>query len=105
MLVIHLPGSVTDEWSRAIAEEVATKLPRVNGASLILDFSHVELINSLGVTCLLQVDEDARRRGAKVHFAAMPPAIWQFFKQIKLDRRFTPVASVEAALAQADRQV
>lgn len=99
VLVLHMPGKVTDEWTTAIQNEVRSRLPRGAGSGLVLDFTHVELINSIGITCLLQVEEDCRRQGARMLMASVPERIWGFFKQVKLDRRFTAVADIDSAVA------
>ncbi|MGH7132643.1 MAG: STAS domain-containing protein [Phycisphaerales bacterium] len=98
VLVLQMPGKVTDEWTTAIQNEVRSRLPRVAGAGLVLDFQNVELINSIGITCLLQLEDDCRRAGARMLLAAVPPFIWAFFKQVKLDRRFTAAADVDGAV-------
>ncbi|MGD9690431.1 MAG: STAS domain-containing protein [Phycisphaerales bacterium] len=98
VLVMRLPSTVTDEQVNAIREEVRSRLPRQAGAGLVIDMEAVELINSIGITCLLQVEEDARKSGARAVLAAVPPAISQFLRQLKLDRKFRAIASVDEAV-------
>lgn len=98
ILVLRLPGSVTDEWCGQIQQEVQGRLPRVDNAGLILDFEAVELINSIGITTLLQLQEECRRRRAPLILAGVRPPIARFFRQVKLDNRFTLVATVDDAL-------
>ncbi|MCW5766529.1 MAG: anti-sigma factor antagonist [Phycisphaeraceae bacterium] len=102
VLLLHLPGQVTDECVAQIQEEVQTRLPRVDGAGLVLDFDSVELINSIGITCLLQVEEECRRRRARMVLSRVPPAIGRFLAQVKLDRRFKIVPDLDQALRHVD---
>lgn len=99
ILLLRLPTMVTDEQVSLIREEVQTRLPRQTGAGLVLDCQGVELINSIGITCLLQVDEDCRKQQAKMLLAAVPASISQFLRQLKLDRKFRTVATVDEAVA------
>ncbi len=102
LLLLRLPSSVTDEQVLAIREEVRAKLPRQTGGGLVLDFEAVELVNSIGITCLLQVEEDCRKVGARMLLAALPQPIAQFLKQLKLDRRFRTASTVEEAIVALD---
>jgi anti-anti-sigma factor len=90
---------VTDEQVPAIRDEVRARLPRRQDAALILDFAAVELINSIGITCLLQVEEDCRKQRAPMLFASVSPPIAQFLRQLKLDRKFKMAGSLDEALA------
>lgn len=100
-LVLRLPSQVADEAVGPIQDEVRARLPRVAGAVLVIDFERVTLINSIGITCLLQVQDECRRRGARLLLANLPEAISKFLKQLKLDRRFELASNVDAALARA----
>jgi anti-anti-sigma factor len=99
ILVLRLPSMVTDEQVGLIQEEVRARLPRQRGAGLILDFSSVELINSIGITCLLQVEEHCRKGGASMLVAGMPAAISQFLRQLRLDKRFLAQPTADDAVA------
>jgi len=98
ILVVRLPTMVTDEQVTPIRAEVRARLPRVAGAALVMDFEGVELVNSIGITCLLQVEEDCRRQGARLLLAAMPAPIYQFLRQVRLDRRFQCVPTLDQAI-------
>jgi anti-anti-sigma factor len=99
VLIVHMPGRVTDEHVGPIREEVRSRLPRVDGAGLVLDFAGTELINSIGITCLLSIEEDCRSRGVRVVIAALPAGVSNFLRQLKLTGRFQIVSSVDDALA------
>ena len=102
ILVVRLPAMVTDEQVAVIQDEVRARLPRQAGAGLVFDFAAVELINFIGITCLLQVDEQSRKNGATMYLAQLPGPIGQFLKQLKLDRKFTQAATVDDAVAVLD---
>lgn len=102
VLVLRLPSTVTDEQVNAIRDEVRSRLPRQTGAGLVLDMEAVELINSIGITCMLQVEEDCRKSGARLLLAAVPPAISGFLKQLKLDRKFKSAGTVDEAVGQIE---
>lgn len=102
VLVIQLPSHVTDEWVAQIQQEVQARLPRIDRAGVVLAFEGVELINSIGITCLLQVEEECRRRKAKLILAGVPVSIAKFLQQLKLNQRFTYAEDAESAVRTLD---
>lgn len=103
ILVIALPSSLVDETVGPIRDEVQARLPNSDGAGLVLDCREVELINSIGITFLLQVQDDCRRRRAGITLAAVPAPIVAFLSRLKLDKRFQRHDTVEDAVATLDR--
>jgi anti-anti-sigma factor len=103
VLVVHLPGAVVDETAVPIREEVIRRLPNADRAGVVLDCRDVYLVNSIGITCLLQIQDHCRRQGASMALAGVPPTIVSFLRQLKLDTRFTRYESVEEAVAAAER--
>jgi anti-anti-sigma factor len=103
ILVVHLPGAVVDETAVPIREEVIRRLPNADGAGVVLDCRDVYLVNSIGITCLLQIQDHCRRQGAGMSLAGVPPTIASFLRQLKLDTRFTRHESPEEAVAALDR--
>jgi len=99
VLVVHLPTRVTDEWISQIRNEVETRLPPLRGAGLVLDFENVSLINSLGITCLLNLEELCKKRGAGMRLANVPPVIHEFLKRVKLHNRYPSSPSIDEAVA------
>ncbi len=93
---------VVDESSGPVRDEATHRLPNAEGAGLVLDFAAVELINSIGITCLLQVQDHCRRLGARMLLAAVQPSIHTFMKQLKLDKRFDFSPTVDDAVASLD---
>src|SRR5262245_44678542 len=49
VLVVELPAQVVDETSELIRHEVQRRLPNADGAAVVLDCRHVDLINSTGI--------------------------------------------------------
>ena len=103
ILIIHLPTRFTDEWISHIRHEVESRLPPIDGAALVLDFSAVTLINSLGITCLLNLEERCRLAGASMVLATVQPVTLEFLKRVKLDRRFAQTPTVDDAIQRFDR--
>jgi anti-anti-sigma factor len=102
VLIVRLPSQLVDETASLIRDEVAQRLPNADGAGLVLDCSDVTLINSIGITCLLQVQDHCRRAKAGMLLASVPSAIEMFLKTVKLDKRFPAHRSVEEAVAELD---
>ncbi|MBL0870418.1 MAG: STAS domain-containing protein [Phycisphaerales bacterium] len=100
ILVIHLPSRFTDEWVSPVENEVAARLPRLSGAGLVLDFSSVQLMNSIAITCILHLQETCRERSAGLRLAGLPEPIRKFFCQLKLDRRFVLSGDVDSAVGE-----
>jgi anti-anti-sigma factor len=98
LLVVALPNRVAEEHISAIRSEVSRRIPQISGCGVILDFTAVDLINSMGITCLLNVDDECRRRKAGLMLAGVSPLIRAFFAQLKLDKRFRMADSVDDAV-------
>lgn len=99
VLVLHLPAVLDVTATGPVLDEVAGRLPRLPGAGLVADLSAVVLINSMGITCLLQVLEECRVRGAGMVLAAASAGIERFIRQLKLDEKFDLAATVEEGIA------
>ncbi|MBC7834480.1 MAG: STAS domain-containing protein [Phycisphaerales bacterium] len=102
VLVVHLPTKLVDETTDPVREEVARRLPNADGAGVVLDCRDVQLMNSIGITCLLQVQDLCRKRRAAFVLAGVPAPIATFLHQLKLDRRFVSLPTVEEAIAHID---
>ncbi|HYE02536.1 MAG TPA: STAS domain-containing protein [Phycisphaerales bacterium] len=103
VLVVVLPAKLVDETAEPVREAVRTGLPNADGAGVVLDCAAVGLINSLGITCLLQVQDHCRKRGAPLVLAGVPDGIVAFLSRLKLDARFPRAASVDEAVVRIDR--
>ncbi|MBL8764322.1 MAG: STAS domain-containing protein [Phycisphaerae bacterium] len=103
VLVVRLPRDVADETSAAIRREAESRLPRIQGAGLVLDFGEVALLNSIGITTLLQMQDRCRQQGVRLLLARVPDRIGKFFETLRLHKRFEIIASVDAAVAMIER--
>lgn len=103
ILVVSLPPMLVDETVGPVRDEITRRLPNSDGAALVLDCREMELINSIGITCLLQAQDDCRRRGARMALAALPAQIRTFLGRLKLDTRFPRYETVEEAVAAMDQ--
>ena len=101
--MVQLPGAVVDETAVPIREEVVRHLPNADGAGVVLDCRDVYLVNSIGITCLLQIQDHCRRHGAELALAGIPASIIAFLKQLKLDSRFTHYPTLDEAIAAIDK--
>ncbi|MGE3106994.1 MAG: STAS domain-containing protein [Phycisphaerales bacterium] len=104
ILVVRVPPQLVDDTASLLRAEVASRLPNADGAGVVLDFAQVELINSIGITCLLQIQDQCRRLNSAMYLAAVPEPIQTFLSQLKLLKRFPAFPSVEDALAAMDRE-
>ena len=94
-----MPPQLVDETSAMVRDEAVQRLPNADGAGIVLDCAELELINSIGITCLLQVQDHCKRMRAKLLLAAVPTGIETFLTQLKLNKRFQTTGSVEEAVA------
>lgn len=60
---------------------------------LIVNFSHTEIVNSIGVSILLGVIDSARGTGAKVVFSDVKEETVELFDMLGLTRHVTIAAS------------
>jgi anti-anti-sigma factor len=98
ILVLELPEKLVDETIDLVQEAVRDGLPRADGAAVVLDASQVALINSLGITCLLQIQDRCRSQQASMAIAALPQPIRTLLGQLRLDRRFDLRDTVDGAV-------
>ncbi len=102
ILVIAVPSKLTDEVAGPIRACADQRLPNSDGAALVLDCRGLELVNSIGITCLLQIQDRCAGQGARFLLAGLPPAIRRFLATLKLDERFDQAESVEDAIVACD---
>lgn len=102
VLIVQVPRALNHETADPLRLCVARGLPNVDRAAAVLDMAGVEMISSIGIAALLQVLEVCKDRGAKALLAALPSSQVKFLTMLRLDRKFTVVESVDAAIAQLD---
>jgi anti-anti-sigma factor len=67
--------------------------------ALVINFRDTELVNSIGVSILLGVIDEAERRGARVAFSNVSTHTFKLFELLGLTRLVVLAESEEAALA------
>lgn len=101
VLLMQLPDRMTGETVIPLQQEVDARLPRIPGAGLVLDFSGVQIVSSIAITALLQLDDACRQRGVRLILTRLPEQIMRFLRQLKLETRFVVVQAVDGAIARA----
>lgn len=99
VLIVDIPGELTHKSADDLRQTVARRLPNRDGAGVVIDMSGVQLITSIGIAALLQVQEICRDRDARMLLAGLSDRLRAFLKMLKLDRRFESAGSVDDALA------
>ncbi len=102
MLVVRVPRDLNHEWADPLRLCVARNVPDRDGAGVVLDMSSVEMISSIGIAALLQVQEMCKDRQARLLLAGMPQAQARLLSMLKLDRRFSQSPTVDDAVAVLD---
>ena len=67
--------------------------------ALVVDFRQTGMVNSIGVSILLGVIDEAERRGARVAFASVSPHTLKLFELLGLTRLVVLADREEEALA------
>jgi anti-anti-sigma factor len=68
-------------------------------AKVVVDLSKVQILPSMALGSLVGISKNCAARGQTLKLAAASPTLRQVFALTRLDRAFTLVDSVEAALA------
>lgn len=103
ILIVRLPQDLNHETVEPLRGCVARSLPNRDGAGVVLDMSAVEMISSIGIAALLQVQELCRDRGAGVVLAQVPERQLAFLRMLKLDRKFGFAPTVDDAVDALER--
>ena len=67
---------------------------------LVLDFSHVDYISSMGLRILLMAAKQVRARGGRIAVAALQPVVKEIFEIARFNHVLEFFPDVRAALAQ-----
>jgi len=102
ILVLVMPPELNHETAQPLRVQVESELANADGVGLVLDMSPVELVSSIGVTCLLQLEEIVKDRGGHMVLADVPPIQQRFLAMLRLDRRFRSLPTVEDAVRELD---
>lgn len=103
VLVVDLPPALNHETADALRGCVEAYLPHHDEAGLVLDASGVEMISSVGVAVLLQVQDIAAQREALMCLAGLAESQCAFLRMLSLGERFTTRGTLEEAIAHVAR--
>jgi anti-sigma B factor antagonist len=98
VLVVHTPDDLTEETSRLFVDAVEGHL---NGgrSSIVLQMDRSELYDSVGLTTLLDLQDQARQAGGTVKISGLADPGRKIFELTRLDQRFDLFDSVIDAVA------
>jgi anti-anti-sigma factor len=88
----------TADAFRAAVDE-ALEHPGTAGHHLVLDFSALEYISSVGLRVLMVARKQSRARGGKLALAALQPVVKEIFAISRFDALFEIFSAVEEAVA------
>lgn len=83
VIVVHTPEEVAGDQALLLAQ-FATTLERNN---VVLDLDHTELIDSRGLTSLLDMQESLRKAGGDMKLATTSPTNRKIFEITRLDQQ------------------
>jgi stage II sporulation protein AA (anti-sigma F factor antagonist) len=95
--VVYAGDYVNKMSGQRIERECLTRMER-GCRALVINFRDTELVNSIGVSILLGVIDEAERRGARVAFASVSPHTLKLFELLGLTRLVVLADSDEDAL-------
>jgi stage II sporulation protein AA (anti-sigma F factor antagonist) len=96
--VVYAGDYVNKMGGQRIEHECLTRIER-GCRGLVINFRDTELVNSIGVSILLGVIDEAGRRGARVAFASVSPHTLKLFELLGLTRLVLLADCEEDALA------
>jgi len=98
LAVLEVGGYINNEAGEAIAETAGTLLAEGHQV-LLLDLSHTRIINSIGISLLLEVLERIMEVGGTLAFCALSPSIAKTFQIMGLAQYTQIYPDRAAALA------
>ena len=102
ILVVHVPAHLDHSTADELTASVLHALPRRDGAGVVLDFSDVALVTSIGIAAMLQIREACADQSAALLLAGVPEQQMRFFEMLHLNSKFTCVPTVADAIFQLD---
>jgi anti-anti-sigma factor len=100
-VIVAAPAGRVDHYSAAQLEQALLPLVEqsaIDKRALILDFSRVEYISSIGLRVLMVVAKKMHAHDAKVAVAALQPVVAEIFSISRFDRVLGVFPSVRGAL-------
>lgn len=98
VLVVHTPDDLTEETSRHFASSLEEHLQQ-GQSSIVLQMDRSELFDSIGLTALLDLQDQARHLGGTVKISGLADPGRKIFEVTRLDQRFDLFESVIDAVA------
>lgn len=98
LLIVAAPPQLAHETADPLRLTVARRLPDVDAAAVILDMTGVQMISSIGVAALLQLQEFCRDRRAGFVLANLPQRQQEFLTMLHLSDRFIQTRSQAQAI-------
>ncbi len=96
IVVVSLKGEIDLEFSAAVRTVLLDCVGR--GSDVLVDMSEVGLIDSSGVSSLLEAFQNARKKGKGFVLAAVGDSVMRVLKLARLDTVFNIAESVEEGL-------
>lgn len=97
-LIVRLSGRIAGEASIDLYREIKNLLEKYENKNLILDFSHLEFIDSSGLGFLVAVNSTLLKQGRSLTLASVPENLMGLLKITNLDRVLKIIAKVEDAV-------
>ena len=98
VLVVHTPDDLTEETSRHFMSSLEEHLQQ-GRSSIVLQMDRSELFDSVGLTALLDLQDQARHAGGTVKISGLADPGRKIFEVTRLDQRFDLFESVIDAVA------
>jgi anti-sigma B factor antagonist len=97
-MVVELTGEIDTLDTEGMAEALAA-ITAARPRAVVLDFTGVTYIASMGLSLLLKLAQDVRKGGGKLVIAAVRPAVKTVLDTVHLGAAIPIESTVEAALA------
>ncbi len=95
--LIAAAGYINNEGGQAVAD-AATRLVESGCSSLVIDLDGTRIINSIGVSILLEIMENIMEGGGRLSFCNLTPTIAKTFEIMGLDQYAGIFPSRESAM-------
>lgn len=104
VLIVRAPGVVNHANADLLRETVRNRLPDRDDAAVVLDFTEVELITSIGIAALLQIKELCDDVHAPMVLAGVTGPVATMLRLLKLGDHFANARTLEDALDEIERR-
>ena len=94
VIVVHTP----EELGADLCEDFESYLPTLERNHIVLDLDHTEMLDSKGLTALLNVQEKLREGAGEIKIAASNPTNRKIFEITRLDQQLEVFESVVDAV-------